>query len=120
MRSTARKRLNKLTRGFRYERDFQAHILRLAKLNGWSVYHTYDSRKSSPGFPDLVLAHADRAHLIIAELKLSKAQSVLTPHQQAWLETLQAVAADKTKFDVFVWTPKDLPEIEKKLAKERG
>lgn len=37
------------------ERDFQAAVMELARLLGWRVYHTWDSRKSEPGFPDLVL-----------------------------------------------------------------
>ncbi len=38
------------------EGDFQAGVVRLAELRGWLVYHTHDSRRSQPEFPDLTLA----------------------------------------------------------------
>ncbi|MCC6312227.1 MAG: hypothetical protein IT345_15125, partial [Trueperaceae bacterium] len=52
------------------ERDFQALVVQLARLRGWRVYHTFDSRRSPAGFPDLVLARPPR--LVIAELKSEK------------------------------------------------
>ena len=36
------------------EKQFQSHIVQYAKMRGWLVYHTHDSRRSEPGFPDLV------------------------------------------------------------------
>ena len=35
------------------EKGFQAAVVELARLRGWLVYHTYDSRRSAKGFPDL-------------------------------------------------------------------
>lgn len=37
------------------EKEFQAQVLDLARLTGWLCYHPHDSRRSAPGFPDLVL-----------------------------------------------------------------
>ena len=37
------------------EKQFMAQVVELAKLKGWLVYHTYDSRRSEPGFPDLCM-----------------------------------------------------------------
>ena len=37
------------------ESDFQRAVIEMARLHGWLVYHTHDSRRSAPGFPDLVL-----------------------------------------------------------------
>jgi hypothetical protein len=46
------------------EAAFQRMIMDLARYNGWRVYHTHDSRRSEPGFPDLVIARVRR---VIAE-----------------------------------------------------
>lgn len=37
------------------ERMLQASIIKLCQLLGIWHYHTYDSRRSAPGFPDLML-----------------------------------------------------------------
>lgn len=41
------------------ERQLQATVIDLAKAYGWRYYHTYDSRRSPEGFPDLVLLRVD-------------------------------------------------------------
>ena len=46
------------------EKQVQSAILDVARLLGWRVYHTFDSRKSEAGFPDLVLV---RDRVIYAE-----------------------------------------------------
>jgi hypothetical protein len=33
------------------ERTWQDQVVEAATLFGWAVYHTYDSRRSAPGFP---------------------------------------------------------------------
>ncbi len=37
------------------EADFQGQVVELAQLHRWHVYHTFDSRRSHAGFPDLLL-----------------------------------------------------------------
>jgi len=37
------------------EKAFMDTILQAAELYGWWTYHTHDSRRSTAGFPDLVL-----------------------------------------------------------------
>ena len=93
------------------EDDFLAAVTELATLTGWLVYHTYDSRRSQAGFPDLVLARADR--LIFAELKTNK--GVIRAAQVTWLDTLGAVAHDQPNVSVYLWRPKDWAGIEKIL-----
>lgn len=73
----------------------------LATLLGWRIYHTFDSRSSSAGFPDLVLL---RERLIFAEVKKVGAQP--RPDQVKWLDAL--VLAD---CETYLWTLDDLPEI---------
>jgi len=93
------------------EDDFLAAVTELATLTGWLVYHTYDSRRSQAGFPDLVLARADR--LIFAELKTNK--GVIRAAQVTWLDTLGAVAHDQPNVSVYLWRPRDWAGIEKIL-----
>lgn len=67
------------------EAAFQVRIVRLATDHGWRVYHTHDSRRSEPGFPDLVLVRPPR--VLFVELKVGRRQ--LTPDQQRWMRLLE-------------------------------
>ena len=49
------------------EAQLQDAIVQMARVLGWLVYHTFDSRRSAAGFPDLVMVRNGR--LIFAELK---------------------------------------------------
>ena len=69
------------------EKDFQQQIIDLARLNKWMVYHTADSRRSYPGFPDLVMVRG--AVCIFLELKSVKGKA--TVQQQEWIDRLQKV-----------------------------
>ena len=51
------------------EKDFQKKIVAMAKLYGWRVFHDYDSRRNTAGFPDLVMVRG--GYIIFAELKRS-------------------------------------------------
>lgn len=90
------------------ERDFQAKVLELAKLTGWFVYHTFDSRRSEPGFPDLVLVHPRQGRVLFRELKTDTGQ--LSLHQVKWLQALKDAGADAE-----VWRPVQWPGIVKTL-----
>lgn len=90
------------------EKQFQAQVLQLAKLCGWKAYHTHNSRRSAPGFPDLVLVRPPR--VIFAELKTESGR--LRPEQRAWLEALEACPG----VEVQVWRPRDLQQIQMELA----
>ena len=85
------------------EAEFQTAVVELAQLRGWLVYHTYDSRRSAPGFPDLVLARQNV--LLFWELKASKGRA--TAAQREWLDALKATGAN-----VDVLYPEDWPAIE--------
>jgi hypothetical protein len=84
-----------------YEADLQYVIRQAANLHKWHCYHTYDSRRSEPGFPDLVIA--GYGQLIIWELKRQSEKP--TEAQQEWLDTLAAVTAHPV---VEVIRPSDL------------
>jgi hypothetical protein len=106
------------------EAEFQTSVEMLADLHGWLHYHTRDSRGSNPGFLDLVLAHERARRLVIAELKVEP--NTPTKHQRRWLETLQGMAgrlmigevevATPPRFEVYLWYPRDWPEVVKTLT----
>jgi hypothetical protein len=81
------------------ERQLQNAILEAAALLGWRSYHTFDSRRSQPGFPDLVLVRT--GHLIFAELKAAKGR--VSDQQQQWLDELLAVSVGSHRVQVYVW-----------------
>ena len=68
------------------ERELQDAIVTAARLGGWLHYHTYDSRRSQPGFPDLVLVHPHRGETVFWECK--SASGRVTDPQHAWLDAL--------------------------------
>ena len=86
------------------EADLREQIRSLCRLYGWMMYFTYNSRHSPGGFPDLVLVHPERRHLIFAELKADGGR--LTPEQRAWLDALRLCQQD-----VYVWRPDDITQI---------
>ena len=88
------------------EKQFQDRILAFCRWTGLRAYHVYDSRKSAPGFPDLVIVGPKG--VIFAELK--SATGKLSEHQRDWLHDL-ARAGQKT----FVWRPSDWGQVEKEL-----
>jgi len=88
------------------ERAWQAKVVELARWLGWAAYHTHDSRRSEPGFPDLVLVRGDR--LLFVELKSARGR--ITPAQQAWLDRLAPCA------EVHVWRPDDWPSVQRCLV----
>jgi hypothetical protein len=80
------------------EKQLQEAVIELAEWLGWLSYHTYDSRRSQPGFPDLILVRRDRC--IAVELKSERGK--VTADQQTWLDAL-ATAGIVTA----VWRPID-------------
>lgn len=80
------------------EKQFQQQIIGLARTLGWRVYHPYDSRRSVPGFPDLVLVHPARG-VLWRELKTEKGRA--SPAQHDWLHAL--IEADQ---DATIWRPR--------------
>ena len=89
------------------ERELQAMVKNIADLRGWEYYHTYDSRRSNPGFPDVVMLRGER--LIVAELKVQNGK--VSDHQQRWLEKFKL-----TGVEVYLWRPSDIRDIEEILS----
>ena len=88
------------------EAHFQSEIIKLARELGWEVYHTYNSRKSRPGFSDLVMV---RERVLFRELKTQKGR--VSPPQARWLRHLREAGADAQ-----VWRPRDWDRIAEELS----
>jgi VRR-NUC domain len=88
------------------EASFQQQVYDAARALGWHAYHTWDSRHSAAGFPDLVLVR--RPWLIVAELKRDGEHP--SAAQQVWLDELAACG-----IETHVWHPADWPAIERRL-----
>jgi hypothetical protein len=71
------------------EKAFQRAIIEEAIRNGWTYYHTYDSRKSAAGFPDLVLV---RERVLWMEVKTEDGKA--SAAQSSWGEILLAAGQD--------------------------
>lgn len=84
------------------EKQWQQRVLDYAALRGWMSYHTFDSRRSTPGFPDLVLLRDRR--LVFAELKTDTGR--LSVAQAEWLDALLLATRE-----VYTWRPADWPEV---------
>lgn len=86
------------------EADLLRHVRAMASACGWLTYHTHDSRRSEPGFPDLVLCHPKVGKVLFIELKSNTGRD--RPEQVSWRWALKAAGQDYR-----TWRPSDLPEI---------
>lgn len=93
------------------ERDWQQQILDAARYLGFRCYHTYDSRRSAPGFPDLMCVRDGR--LLAIECKTATGK--VSPEQAEWLAELALVPG----VVALIARPDDWDEIEQ-LLKEAG
>ena len=85
------------------EAELQAAVRQVARLGGWLVYHTNDSRRSDKGFPDLVFVHPRTGRHVYAELKSAKGR--IRPEQQQWIDALTHGGCE-----VYVWRPEHWPD----------
>jgi hypothetical protein len=96
------------------EAELQSEVKKIAVGAGFLTYHTYRSKRSEPGFPDLVLLRVGlRCQLYFVELKRQSEEP--TDKQKEWLAALEAFktcaggfAEMNVSFGVFVWRPMDL------------
>jgi len=80
------------------EAQLLATIRQACRTLGLPCYHTHDSRRSEPGFPDLVIVGE---RVIYRELKSARGR--LSAEQRAWLDALAHAGQDAD-----VWRPDDL------------
>lgn len=90
------------------EKEWQAQVVQLARTLGYQhLYHTYNSRRSHSGFPDLVLV---RDRVIYLELKTETGK--LTAMQRQWLDALRHAGAE-----AYLARPRDLQPLADVLAR---
>jgi hypothetical protein len=92
------------------EAVFMQQVIQLSKFYSWRYYHTHDSRRSAPGFPDLVLVRPPE--ILFVELKAEKGR--VRPEQQEWISALHACG-----LEVHLWRPGQWDEIHARLARGR-
>lgn len=95
------------------ERQLQERLRLLCLRQQVPYYHTHNSLRSQPGFPDTVIirppARFPAPWLILAELKTERGR--LSDAQQQWRAALEAVAAVCPGVAYFLWRPSDWPDI---------
>lgn len=87
------------------EAQFQRRITDLCDWLKLTWHHETDSRRSKPGFPDLVIVGNA---VVFVELKTQSGRLGL--EQALWINTLRQAGAE-----VHVWRPEHWPEIETRL-----
>jgi hypothetical protein len=79
------------------EKNLTQAIYDCARRLGWLSLHIYDARRSTPGFPDLLLLRPPR--IIVAELKTETGR--LSPYQVEWLDRFRELDG----VEVYEWRP---------------
>jgi len=92
------------------ERDWQSFVVECARRYGWRVHHHFDSRRSEPGWPDLVCARPARGEVLFVELKSEGGK--VTDAQGWWLAALEAAGCE-----AHVWRPSDADAVVARLAR---
>lgn len=90
------------------EGEFQQQILDLAAYLGLRVFHDYDSRRNTAGFPDLVIVGA--GGVLFRELKTDTGR--VDPEQRKWLADLGVAGADAD-----IWRPRDFNRARSELTR---
>jgi hypothetical protein len=94
------------------EKDWMRTVTDLAQQLGWLTYHVFNSRRSTHGFPDLVLV---RDRVVYLELKREdRKSSKATEEQLRWLRKLRDAGAE-----VYLVRPSHLDELARILAARR-
>lgn len=92
------------------EKAWQQLIVDFARVHGWWIHHHFDSRRSEPGWPDLVLLRNGEALFVECKRedgKLSAAQAYV-------LDLLEAAGCE-----AHVWRPSDEEGAFARLSRRR-
>lgn len=91
------------------EAELQDFVREAAEVLGWTYHHETDSRRSTPGLPDCILARPPR--VIFSELKTELGRT--SKAQEHWLEQLRQCPG----VEVYLWRPSDMNHILEVLAR---
>ena len=89
------------------ERDFQEAVTGMAEGYGYITYHTFDSRRSDAGFPDIVAVRPGR----IVYIELKAMQGRLSDAQREWLAALNAGGGEVFVFRPCCWNSGELENV---------
>ena len=93
------------------EKVWQMAVVRLLRQHGYAhIYHTFDSRRSPSGFPDLIAVHETPGRTLLA-LELKTDDGIVRLAQQAWLTALAGCSGVVAE----TWRPAMLQEIAQRL-----
>lgn len=73
------------------EAGLQSVLMEACAWAGWLAHHETDSRRTAPGWPDLVAVDATSGRCLAVELKSARGR--LTAAQTAWVAGWAAVSA---------------------------
>jgi hypothetical protein len=93
---------------FPKEGKWQSQVEKWFNRMHWLTYHTWNSQKSTPGFPDLV-GILPKVCIFWAELKTERGE--LSDDQEKWL-----LAAAQTGEPTYLWRPSDRDEIQEVIT----
>ena len=83
------------------EAQLQRHVEAAAKQLNWLTYHTWNSMRSAPGFPDLICVHEETGRMLAVELKRDGKEPTVAQHR--WLVAFAGVPG----IECYVWKPAD-------------
>ena len=89
------------------EAQFQETVIGMARALGWRVYHTHDSRRSDPGYPDLTMVRGR----VLRIWELKSETGTLRRNQADWIVDLQTAGVE-----ALVLRPSDMPRIKAMLS----
>lgn len=87
------------------EKELSAYVTELLDLHKWLWYHTYDSRRSNPGFPDIVAVRNG----VILFIELKRQLGRVSQSQDDWLAALELCLGQNVYS--YVWRPSQMREI---------
>lgn len=88
------------------EREWQRYVVQLARSRRWTVFHVPDSRRTTPGWPDLAMFRVP--DFMLVELKTNNGR--MSKQQQATVEALALCGVE-----VHVWRPQDDTAVRQRL-----
>lgn len=95
------------------EAELERWFVDLCRVHGATTYHTHDSRRSDPGFPDRVVITKDH-RLGFVELKRETGR--VRPEQVMWGILLDGVAQRTNRVRYFLLRPSTRGDFEKWIS----